>query len=152
MNDTERMIAELACRRLAMEFATFIDLRRYDAVVGLFCEDAIYNPRGTDFHGREGVRQYLFSRPAHRRSRHLISNHIVNIEDNDHATGFCNLVYYAVENAPAPATPAALDSPVLIGDYHDIYRRTDEGWRIASRIGHIVFEQKSDPGKTDRAS
>lgn len=135
----ERLRIEAECQRLAIAFATYVDHRRYEEVVSLFTPDALYNPRGRPYLGREGVRAYLESRPPTRRSRHLIMNHLVEVVDATNALGTCSLVYYAHEGELAEAEAAPLAAPSLIGDYHDRYRLTDEGWRIASRVGTIVF-------------
>lgn len=143
MEQAGRLAAEWACRRLAAEFAIFIDQRRYDEFVGLFCADALYKPRQTAYVGHDGIRRYLDSRPGNRISRHLISNHVVNVSDDlASATGYCNLVYFAHEGDEDPTRTAAAVQPVAIGDYHDTYKRTEAGWLISSRIGHIVFDRQ----------
>ncbi|WP_165899957.1 nuclear transport factor 2 family protein [Borborobacter arsenicus] len=142
MTPEDRMQIELQCTRLVTAFAVNLDLRRYDEVIALFTQDTVYRPRQTTFNGHEGVRAYLESRPRHRVSRHVISNCLVDVLSPDEARGFCVLTYFVDEGPVAEGEPAPLAGARLIGDYHDRFVRTPDGWRIVERIGEIVFERK----------
>ncbi|WP_019169983.1 nuclear transport factor 2 family protein [Pseudaminobacter salicylatoxidans] len=142
MTPEDRMQIELQCMRLVTAFAVNLDLRSYDEVVALFAPDAVYRPRHTTFRGQEGVRAYLQSRPHERISRHIISNCLIDVLGPDEARGYCVLTYFVDEGGTGGGEPAPLAGAKLVGDYHDRFVRTPEGWRITERIGEIVFERK----------
>lgn len=142
MTPEDRMQIEVQCMRLATAFAVNLDLRRYDEVVALFTADSVYRPRHRTFNGHEGVRAYLESRPHERISRHVISNCLVDVLSPDEARGYCVLTYFVDEGGAAGGEPAPLSGARLVGDYRDRFVRTKEGWRIAERVGEIVFERR----------
>lgn len=141
MEPTEIRNAEADCIRLTTAFAVHLDNRRYEAVADLFTADALYNPRGVPYRGREQILGYLRGRPAARRSRHVVANQLVRVVDPRMATGECVLLYFVHEGPPAESVPAPLDGIELVGDYLDRFVLTDDGWRIAERIGTVVFQR-----------
>lgn len=142
MNCDQQRAVEAECLRLTTAFAVHLDNRRYDDVADLFTPDALYNPRGTPYRGRGEIMGYLNSRPATRRSRHVIANQLVRVVDEQTAEGYCVLLYFVHEGALTDDVPAPLDGVELIGDYRDRFVLTDAGWRIARRIGTVVFQRQ----------
>lgn len=136
--DVQRQI-EAECMRLATAFAVYLDAQRYDDVVALFTQDAVYHPRDIIFHGHAGIMSYLTSRPKHRRSRHVISNLLIDAKSPSVAHGSCVLTYFVDETNVPLTQPAPLRGPNLIGDYIDRFVLTDAGWRISQRIGQVLF-------------
>jgi hypothetical protein len=143
MEPSEIRDAEAECIRLTTAFAVHLDSRRYEEVADLFSVDALYNPRGIPYRGRQQILEYLHSRPASRRSRHVITNQLVRITGPRTATGECVLLYFAHEDPLAESVPAPLAGIELVGDYLDRFVLTDDGWRIAERIGRVVFQRES---------
>ncbi len=144
MNDLspeETQAIEAACIRLSNAFAIHLDDRRYEAVVGLFTDDARYRPGEKVYVGHRGVRDYLRSRPETRRSRHVISNHLVDVMSATEARGRCVVVYYADDEGTANRQPAPFAGPRLVADYSDRFVLTVDGWRIAERLCDVIFER-----------
>ena len=54
--------------------------------------------------------------------------HIVPV-DSDHATGVSYATIYS-----APAGESSVSSFALMGEYHDEFVRTAEGWKISKRV------------------
>ncbi|MGI6853584.1 nuclear transport factor 2 family protein [Mesorhizobium sp. 1B3] len=140
----QRAAIEQACIRLSNAFATYLDTKRYEDVVALFTDDARYRPRDHVYIGHEGVRAYLSSRPENRRSRHVISNHLVEVVTPNEARGRCVIVYYADESGAPEGRPAPLAGPRLVADYVDRFVLTETGWRIAERICEVQFDHQAD--------
>jgi len=63
----------------------------------------------------------------------MSSIHIVPV-DADHATG---VSYATIYSAPAGAT--TVEGFAVIGEYHDEFRRTPDGWKIQTRVLKSVF-------------
>jgi hypothetical protein len=142
MEPLEIRHAEAECIRLTTAFAVHLDSRRYEEVGELFTPDALYNPRGTPYRGRQQILEYLHGRPVSRRSRHVITNQFVRVTGPRTATGECVLLYFVHENPLAESAPAPLAGVELVGDYLDRFVLTDKGWRIAERIGRIAFQRR----------
>jgi hypothetical protein len=143
MDPDQQRAAEAECLRLTTAFAVYLDNRQYGEVADLFTPDALYNPRGTPYRGRQEILGYLNGRPATRRSRHVIANQLVRIIDARTAEGTCALLYFVYDGPAAEGVPAPLDGIELVGDYHDRFVRTGAGWRIARRIGTVVFQRQA---------
>lgn len=139
MTRSEQRQIEAECVRLATAFAVYLDAQRYDDVVALFTADAVYHPRDTTFRGHGGIMSYLRSRPKHRRSRHVMSNLLIDARSPSVADGSCVLTYYVDETDLPLTQPAPLRGPNLVGDYVDRFILTDAGWRISQRIGQVLF-------------
>ena len=139
-----RTAIEQACLRLSNAFATYLDRKRYEDVVALFAQDARYRPSDRVYVGHAGVRDYLSSRLENRRSRHVISNHLVEVVSPTEARGRCVIVYYVDESGAPEGRPAPLAGPRLVADYVDRFILTDAGWRIAERICEVVFDRQAD--------
>ena len=59
----------------------------YDGVVALFAPDCSFGRADVWFHGHDGLRQSLNSRPRDRMTRHIASNVVIDVADADHAAG-----------------------------------------------------------------
>jgi hypothetical protein len=140
MEPSEIRPAEAECIRLTTAFAVHLDSRRHEEVAELFTPDALYNPRGTPYRGKRQILEYLYGRPTSRCSRHVITNQFVRVTGPGTATGECVLLYFVHEDPPAETAPLA--GIELVGDYLDRFVLTDNGWRIAERIGRVVFQRE----------
>ncbi|MBS0331922.1 MAG: nuclear transport factor 2 family protein, partial [Proteobacteria bacterium] len=69
---------------------------------------------------------------AQRMSRHVCENLLVEVVDEDHATGVVYLTLYRHDGEPGRKT-SPLAGPVLVGEYRDEFVRTAEGWRFRRR-------------------
>lgn len=130
--DTTAAFDEAACARLCVDFANHIDARRYGAWLDLFTEDGVLDRMGTRVSGRAELQRFLEARPATVATCHLCTNVRVERTSDDEATGFCYVLFFTgvPGEAGTPATAAGAPSVVT---YHDRYRRTPAGWRIAER-------------------
>ncbi|MBK8063807.1 MAG: nuclear transport factor 2 family protein [Betaproteobacteria bacterium] len=77
-------------------------------------------------------------------TRHVCANLAVEAIDADHARGVMYFLLYKHDHAAAgtdAGKPAPLGPPETLGEYHDEYLRTAEGWRIARRVAKGVFRR-----------
>ena len=79
------------------------------------------------------------------RSRHVMTNHIVDVLDDSRAEGVTYLTLYRQvgEEAPGPEEILPLEGPAAIGHYTDEYVRTPDGWRFQSRVLTFSFLNKA---------
>lgn len=143
MDDTRRGEIERACKRLSHAYSKHLDFREYEAFVELFAEDGILNT-GVELNGKEAIREGMKHRSDRLRSRHVVTNLIVDVIDEDHAEGVTYLTLYRMvtEEARNPSNVLPLEGPAAVGHYTDKYIRTSEGWRFDSRILEFAFQNQ----------
>jgi len=128
------LLAERACRRLAVLHSSYVDDGELEDLMALFTEDAVWEHAAGRYQGLVEIRnffQQITSVPG-RVSRHVISNHQIDIVDETTATGAMYLCLYralAGENGYAGLE----GQPVMVGEYEDVYGKTGAGWRFKSR-------------------
>jgi hypothetical protein len=115
--------------RLTHDYAFYNDTFDVERLVGLFLPDGWFDmtPSSLErYEGREAIREFfLREERALSHVMHLTANHRIDVA-GDEATG---TVYY---HAMAVVRRAGVENAAR-GYYDDAYRRTEEGWRFASR-------------------
>lgn len=141
MHDT--LLDELACAGVTTAWTHGVDNHDIDAILGLFAEDAVLHWRtGEPMTGHEMIRQVLLSRDPARVTRHVIAPPFVRLVGPDEAKGVTNFVLYDGTRSGADAPdvlPVAL--PATIGEFHQSYRRTAQGWLISEHRSVAIFRR-----------
>ncbi|NWG45981.1 MAG: nuclear transport factor 2 family protein [Alphaproteobacteria bacterium] len=129
----EALLAKEACETLVLTYASAWDHGDADAFANLFAPDGTLT-FARPIEGREAIRKTMEAGSARSTFRHVMSNIQITLEDADTARG---VSYAIVLTGPRPegeATgPVALEGLGTVGEYHDVFVRTDEGWKIAAR-------------------
>ncbi|MGI9614026.1 MAG: nuclear transport factor 2 family protein [Acidimicrobiales bacterium] len=144
-----RIDDERACERLIATYCHLVDFRDAPAIADLFTADGSWRADGVDMVGQDEIRAGFTRRQGvtRRQSRHVCTNVVVDI-DGDTATGLCYLVNYRHDSASGVAElPAPGDVPKFVGEYHDTFRRTPEGWRFVDRRCDMTFVRASAGGQ-----
>ena len=144
-NDTaetlHRMADERACERLIATYCHLVDFGDAPGIADLFTEDGSWRADGVDMVGQDEIRAGFTRRQAvvRRQSRHVCTNIVIDV-DGDTASGLCYLVNYRHDSSTGTAElPAPADVPKFVGEYHDTFRRTPEGWRFVDRRCDMTF-------------
>lgn len=135
----KQLLIERACEQLSIEYARAVDFRDYDNFIELFTDDAVLDI-GKRLEGKAAIRESINQRSAEVRTRHVLTNIFVEVQDSTHARGISYLTLYrhvGVESTRRGAVPSIL--PTAVGHYEDKFLRTDAGWRFKSRILHVAF-------------
>lgn len=134
MDPLDRLLAHEDIRQLVARYALAIDTRDLDTLVGLFVPDVRV---GRDRSGREALREDFDQQlRAIGRSILNVGTHVIEIVDDDHATGF---VYC---NGEIEADGRWIHQAIL---YEDTYRRVDgDGWRFVRRVHRLWYG--AEPG------
>lgn len=141
-----RFAIERACSDLVMEYARSVDFRDYDNIVNIFTEDATL-VIGQKLEGRGAILDAMMQRPGELRSRHVMTNVFVDVQDERHARGICYLTLYRHQGKESLERGAvSLHGPAAVGHYEDTYERTAEGWRIRHRVLHLAFRDAEQFG------
>jgi ketosteroid isomerase-like protein len=144
MPSTEELIAiEHACTRVLLKSMSTFDDRDFKAFADLFTVDAVFvraNQPSEPLVGREAILVALNARPTDRLTRHLCTNIEIEVLDASRAKGRCYLLSFSTSTSlPDHVGGRPADSIQRMGEYHDQYVRTAEGWKIARRDGKVVM-------------
>ena len=136
----KRMIIERACEQLSIAYAHAVDFRDYDAFVELFTDDALLD-LGVRIKGKNAIRESMQKRSEEIRSRHVLTNISIEVQDSRHARGISYLTLYrhvGTESLRAEI-PVPSTVPTAVGHYEDAFVLTDAGWRFKARTLHVAF-------------
>jgi hypothetical protein len=140
MDDVQRMLIERACERLQVEYCHLVDHGSAAGIADLFTTDGVWSAGKRAFEGVDAIRENFLKRQENRerRSRHVCSNALIEVQDADNATGTVYLILYRHDDPEDARTrPASL--PEMVGAYRDTFRRTAEGWRFSRREVVVDF-------------
>src|SRR5262245_45701502 len=133
MTGLQRIEAERACERLVNTYANLIDGYDYDGFMQLWADDAVWNVLGRVWTGKAGIRQGLEVRDPTMICRHLVTNIVIDVVNDDAAVGVCYSIAYRALNHRDRA-PGPLDFPQFLVDYRDAFvRDRTRGWLFARR-------------------
>ena len=145
MSEAERAAIIAACTELMLRYAWTIDHRDFDGYCALFCEEmSLKMPGQPATTSRAALRKGLEFRPKDLTSRHVITNPLVEVIDDKTARGACYLSLYRLNGAPDANGLLPLKQPAAIGEYHDTYAKTAEGWRFKTRELRMIFRAETN--------
>jgi ketosteroid isomerase-like protein len=120
----DRVESQLAIAQLAARYALALDSRDIDTMVNLFVPDVRVGGVGGGT-GREALKTFFTANLSHfYRSIHLISGHVIDFDDADHAHGS---VHCRAEHEDGGRWG------VMVMNYKDGYARVDGGWYFTHR-------------------
>ena len=139
MTQEQRSAIVLACSELINRFAVHNDMGQHRELANLFIEQGRYaRPAAPDSftEGREAIYRNFADRPRDKITRHLITNIIIEVIDSSSARGLCYVTQFSgnLDN-PAEAHGLYANPVQLIGEYHDDFVLTPDGWRFRQRSG-----------------
>lgn len=141
MNVIDRMGIEHECARLITLYAALNDAGRWEDVAALYTEAGrMSRPTAPDdfVEGRAAILAAFKARPA-RASRHICCNILVSVEDDDRASATSQILLFTGTASEGDGLPIQSATPPMVGTYHDIFARTDDGWRFVERRGSLDF-------------
>ncbi|MCW2953402.1 MAG: nuclear transport factor 2 family protein [Conexibacter sp.] len=146
MDAVERMIAERSCERLIVEYCRRVDFGNAGGIADLFTEDGVWSGVELVLDGRPAIREWFVRREglARRVSRHVCTNIGVELLSDDAAQSSCYLINYRHDRPEGDLRmPAPGDIPKYVGECHDRFRRTPDGWRFTARHVDVAFARPS---------
>jgi hypothetical protein len=133
MNALEELVARDCIRQLAYRYALGVDGKDLDGLAALFVEDVDNGRYGP---GRDGVKAfYDHVLRAFHCSMHLVANHVIDFDDDDHAHGvvYCRAQHHVLE--PEHWFDQALA-------YWDTYERAGDDWLFRRRVLKSWYRQE----------
>jgi hypothetical protein len=131
---------ERACEKLSIAFANAIDRNDYDAVIALFASDGILDRWGNAIQGHAALRQWLDSRPRDMTTRHVCTNIMIDRVARGEARGTTYFTFYSGPGDP-DGNVLPLEGPAMVGEYHDRFVLTENGWRLGERVVAPKFKR-----------
>jgi uncharacterized protein (TIGR02246 family) len=144
MDAIDRVAIERECERLVTRYCHIIDHGEASRVAELFSEDGTWRGPGVVMQGIEQIRVGFAAREANRArmSRHVCNNLLIDVVDEDNATGVVYLTLYR-HDGDEKRRVSPLEGVELVGEYRDRFVRTPDGWRIADRSTHVSFVREN---------
>ena len=145
-DDLQRLLDERACERLITEYTHLVDFGNAPGIADLFTADGVWRTDEFSMDGQEGIRAGFSRRQAvtRRQSRHVCAPISRSPSTATPPAGLCYLVNYRHDSETGVAeTPAPADVPKYVGEYHDTFVRTADGWRFSDRYCNMTFVRPS---------
>ena len=133
---------EHACARLVLQSIRAFDERDWRTYARMFTADGVFiraNEPSQPLVGPAAIESALATRPANRLTMHLCTNIEIDVLDAERAEGRCYLLLYSGDAAPASGASRPADAIQRLGEYRDRFVKTAEGWKIALRVGKLIF-------------
>ena len=145
VTDSERLAIERACEQLVIDSATFNDHKDWVSLAALYAPEAVVTrPTGDQLVSREAIEASYAAGPPDRVTRHFCTNLRVHVDSptTAHATTVVLIVFGDGTQEPDGPFGVTANERQLIGEFADLFVRTEEGWRIASRHAYMVMHTK----------
>ncbi len=127
------------CEALIHAFCHFIDHGQALRVVDLFTDDGVFDRTGAALCGHAALAEAMARRPSGMVTRHVCSNIVLRAESPDRIVGTTAFLLFRRDGAALAADAGPATCLQAVGDFEDVFIRTDVGWRIASRKAIPVF-------------
>ena len=143
MDKQNRLEIERDCMDLIHRLAQYSDHHECELSADLFTADGSWTRGGTPYKGRAAILS-SFNGAAGQILRHFVTNTVIDILDDSHAEAVSYyLLYRYVPDASVPKSPMPLGMPFSLGEWHDKFVKTIDGWRIAHREVRRLFQLPS---------
>lgn len=136
----ELLIVKNACIELGNRYAHYLDSGQNEKIPELFDEHGSWQSRSGKYTGREDIKLAFSNRPKNRRSVHIITNHLVEVQSEYLAEVRSNFVTYQTDQATGLVS--FKDQPVRVGHYLDECVRDGDKWIFQSRKMQSVFDRQ----------
>ena len=141
MDADQRRKIQQECRDIIVNLVTLSDRGSADEALAYFVADGVWVRGGKPMAGHPQLLAYFNDRTPGMLTRHLVSNMMIDVIDDRTATGLSYYTAYVHDSGPAALTlPAPLGIPFSVGEWHDRFRLTDNGWRIVHRETKRLFK------------
>ncbi|MDG2112345.1 MAG: nuclear transport factor 2 family protein [Actinomycetota bacterium] len=142
MSSEARADIQRACEELIVRYTHIADFGPGETMADIFTDDAVWTSGQDTYTGRDELIAFFGRDRGHTKSRHVSSNALVTVTGDHEAEGLSYFTLYRYHEEK-PRVPDLDSQPVILGEYRDQYRRTEDGWRIARREADVGFVRRS---------
>ena len=139
MDPLKMLAIKDACQSISLKFGRLQDERRHDELADLMTTDAVYIRLGEELAVAAFIAWVKTTPPN--KTRHFVTATAFSVVDDNLAKGityYTLYLYNGDEKAPYP-----LEGPFVVGEYHEEFTRTDNGWKIRRREARIIFRKRN---------
>ena len=146
MTREEEIAIEWDVQKVMSEFYHYVDQGEFEKAANLYVEDANWESMGHKLKGRDNILKALYGGLTDGTIRHVQTNTIVTVIDDDHAEArWYSTVYYSdegrIENLDGPLR---FKGAHRVQDFHTAVMRTLDGWRFTSRKSRLIFRRPDE--------
>jgi hypothetical protein len=141
--DVSRMATETTFESLVQlthRFFWCLDEFRYDELLGLMREDAVWHRQGKVLAGRAQIRAALDERPRSQRIRHVVSNPFIAEQSAGAARMIAYMIGYRADDGVSRPPPQTIDGPLRFLVVETRFVQADGRWWIADQRAVPEFE------------
>ena len=143
MDQAQERAIQWQCKHLLASYYNHVDHGEFEAGAQVFAPDVEWRWREWAVSGRENMLKDLKSALTTTHIRHLITNTVVKVIDEDHAESLSYVTIYTHKGDLAEDGSAQhKGGPDYINELHDKLVRLDDGWHIAQRHIKTAFERQ----------
>jgi SnoaL-like domain len=135
MDALQRLLAENEIKGLKARYCRFLDTKDWDGLTSLFLEDAVLDVQqdtgSPPIHGRAAIIEQIRIAVIDAASSHQVHTPEITLTGNDTAQGIWAMqdrVVWKPGKSPIPG----IASITGYGQYHETYRKSDDGWKFAA--------------------
>lgn len=140
MDEDRRRAIEWDCTRTLTGFINALDAGDYETMAGLMAENGVWMRPGGNAIGPAGLLEAMRDRPRDLIVRHVISNILIEVIDEDHATGITYLTVYRHHGPPPEKGYARLAGAQMVGVSYNRLVREFGGWKISEKRTSRTFD------------
>ena len=126
MDRLKKLLIKDACESLSLQFGRLQDERRHDALADLMTVDATYVRLGEELKVDEFIAWVKATPPN--KTRHFVTSTVFSVIEETLAKGITYYTLYLYGGDED--TPYPLEGPFVVGEYHEEFALTENGWRI----------------------
>ena len=147
MDRKQERAIERECQRVLSQNFHHVDRREYEAAANQYTTDANWSVDGVTLNGSAEILEALYPALGDGTIRHVFTNAIVTVIDEDQAEcrSYLSIYYTADARIEDSQGPLPFEGPHRIGDQAVKMVRTEDGWRIASLQSNTIFRR--NPGE-----
>ena len=143
MDQAQERAIQWQCKHLLASYYNHVDHGEFEEGAQVFAPDVEWRWREWAVSGRENMLKDLKSALTTTHIRHLITNTVVKVIDEDHAESLSYVTIYTHKGERADDGSAPhKGGPDYINELHDKLVRLDDGWHIAQRHIKTAFERQ----------
>ena len=147
MDRKQERAIDWECQRVLLQNLRHVDQREFEAAANQYTADADWSVDGVTLNGSAEILEALYPALSDGTIRHVFTNTIVTVIDEDHADcrSYHSIYYTADVRIEDSQGPLPFEGPHRIGDQAVKMVRTEDGWRIASLQSNTIFRR--NPGE-----
>jgi len=141
MDTQTRLNIEAECHNVFVTYGHALDDANGAVAAAQFTTDGVWDRQGAVTRGADAIRKIIDSRPATRMTRHIFTNILIRVIDDNNAEGRAYYTVYAHESSEPDGgpMPRPFTGPQRVGDYMSTFVRTPQGWRLSAVVPKRIF-------------